>query len=224
MTAPVLKPIDAPLRSGTGATYGTATFGSATFSSTGAQFKDLFYRVLMGSLPPGAFNDNDDGIMAIVLRALSAGLGKALELVYQLARELFPRTTDECLTDWERLYALVPAAGASLDDRRQALLAALRGGKGVDIASFAEQLNPVLGEGTFLLYENVAAYVADQPEMVFFAFVWREPGLPGTYDIEAAQRIADRAKEAHLLITVGESNRFLSNDVYSRTNRDILGA
>lgn len=233
MTAPILKPLDPKLvpdpGGGLSGAVGSAVCGSSVMGGTdsespGSGYQEQIYRVLMGMLPPGAFLDRDDEPHAAMLYGWAKGLGSALEFVYQLADEVFPQSATGCLEDWEELYHTAVPAGASLDDRRAALLALSRGGKSCSVPSLTEQLEPVLGADCFTLYENFAQYVTPQPEQIFFAFVWRDPAQPGTYNIEAAQRLADRTKEAHVLLLVGESNSFLSNDTYSRTNRDILGA
>jgi hypothetical protein len=230
MTAPVLKPVDPaidPLDGAFGGVYGRSVFGSDGFGGPelGAGFSDLYYRILMGTLPPGAYTDDDVAPHAVVRKAAAAGLGSGLELIYQLADEVFPQYATECLGDWEGLYGIGSALlEGSLDARRANLLAAVRGGKPCTVAAFTEQMAGALGEGTFTIYENLTSYNPAEPDDVFFVFVWRDPTQPGTYDTKTAQRIADRFKESHVLITVGESKAFKTNDPYSRTNRDILGA
>jgi hypothetical protein len=65
---------------------------------------------------------------------------------------------------------------------------------------------------------------ADDPERIFWAFVHRDPGDGGGYDLAEAQRICDRVKWGHSLIIVGESDCFRCEDPYSLVERDILGA
>jgi hypothetical protein len=69
--------------------------------------------------------------------------------------------------------------------------------------------------------EHLAGWGGDENH-VFSIFVHRDP-TTGTYDIGAAQNIADRIKHAHTLITVGESDCFRVDDSYSLTDRDVLG-
>jgi len=59
---------------------------------------------------------------------------------------------------------------------------------------------------------------------IFYAFVYRNPGDAGTYDIKQAQAIADRFSQAHCLVTVGESKTFLFDDPESLFDRDTFGA
>jgi len=180
-----------------------------------------YYRMLLGLRPPGAYDDDDSSLQAIILAGEAEGFGIALEMIEQLPTELSPVTTTECLEDWEELYNVAVPDGASDAERRETILGLHRGGKPCNIDGFSEQLEPILG--TFEIQENLAADVTEE-ESIFFVFVFRDPTDPGTYDILAAQRLADRVKEAHLLILVGESEAFQSNDEYSRTNRDIVGA
>lgn len=59
---------------------------------------------------------------------------------------------------------------------------------------------------------------------LFRGFIHRDPIDAGTYSVEDAQRLIDKAKQAHTVLTVGESDNFLTDDGFSLTDRDILGA
>jgi len=59
---------------------------------------------------------------------------------------------------------------------------------------------------------------------LFNGFVHRDPADAGTYSIANAQRLADKAKPAHTLLMVGESDNFLTDDDFSLTDRDVLGS
>ncbi len=56
----------------------------------------------------------------------------------------------------------------------------------------------------------------------FHGFVFRDPSDSGTYDINQAQRVLDKAKSGHTLWRIGESNSFKCDDPYSLTDRDVL--
>lgn len=60
-------------------------------------------------------------------------------------------------------------------------------------------------------------------ELVFQLFVHRDPRDAGSYDLQEAQQQADRAKQGHTLIMVGESDQFRAGDPHSLTGRDVLG-
>lgn len=73
------------------------------------------------------------------------------------------------------------------------------------------------------LIERLQSYGGDAG-FVFLAFVHRDPDdAVNSYNITEAQRQADRLKQAHGLILVGESDCFRCDDNYSLTDRDILG-
>jgi hypothetical protein len=74
-----------------------------------------------------------------------------------------------------------------------------------------------------LFEQRLSNLHADNPDQIFFTFVWRRPGDAGVYDLTSAQRLADRMAPGHVLIAVGESCVFQVNDPYSLTDRDILG-
>jgi hypothetical protein len=72
--------------------------------------------------------------------------------------------------------------------------------------------------------EPLAAHVpAGGPEAIFIAFAHRHPDYTGECRIAEAQRILDRVKWGHCLFLVGESDNFLTDDVHSLTDRDMLG-
>jgi len=60
-------------------------------------------------------------------------------------------------------------------------------------------------------------------EDIFIAFVHRDPGDDGEYDIAAAQRVLDRISYGHTVLLVGESDSFLCDDSESLCDRDIIG-
>lgn len=64
---------------------------------------------------------------------------------------------------------------------------------------------------------------AGSPERKFFAFVHRDPTDPGRYSLSEAQRQADRGKQAHTLVYVGESDCARWDDPFSLYDRDIYG-
>lgn len=62
------------------------------------------------------------------------------------------------------------------------------------------------------------------PEEIYRFFVHRNPSDPGDYQLAAAQRLLDSISQGHTLGVVGESIQFLTDDPFSLTNRDLLGA
>jgi hypothetical protein len=75
-----------------------------------------------------------------------------------------------------------------------------------------------------LIETTLALATAGDDDDIFRAFIHRDPEDDGNYDIFEAQQICDRMKQAHTLITVGESDCFLCDDDYSLTDRDVLGS
>jgi hypothetical protein len=75
-----------------------------------------------------------------------------------------------------------------------------------------------------IIETSIADVSTYHPEAIFRSFIRRNPDDAGTYDLAAAQRAADRTKEAHLLFLVGESGCFLCDDPESLCDRDVLGA
>lgn len=62
------------------------------------------------------------------------------------------------------------------------------------------------------------------PRQIYQFFVYRDPGLGGTWDLPAAQRLIENMKPTHTRGTAIESIDFLCDDPESLTDRDLLGA
>jgi hypothetical protein len=69
----------------------------------------------------------------------------------------------------------------------------------------------------------MASSMGDDREIYRF-FVYRDPALPGTYDIEGAQALVDDISPSQTAGYVVESIDFLCDDPYSLCDRDLLGA
>jgi hypothetical protein len=74
------------------------------------------------------------------------------------------------------------------------------------------------------LQATLAELYPERGDGVFTGFIRRHPLDAGSYDLQNAQRVADRMAQAHTLLTIGETDAFACDDPYSQCNRDVLGA
>lgn len=108
----------------------------------------IYYRVLK-SLGPRGLLPNDDSLTVNHLQRCDAvGLAHIKLVANQLFSEIFPHTAFECIPDWERLLGVVPPPGATIDDRRDAILARWRGAAGNSLSEIRQMLYPLLRPST----------------------------------------------------------------------------
>lgn len=187
---------------------------------------EAYARVLKALLPPGrVWRTDPDGTVSKLFLAA----GDELERVELRARDLLeeadPRTANELLPDYERVLGL-PSDG-SLEERRARVAGHLLKRSRFRPVDFQEALAPILGQATddVVVMENDRAFavlVGDDRE-IFRFFVYRDPTLPGSYDVDAAQGLMDRMKPSHTQGHVIESIDFLCDDPFSLCDRDRLG-
>lgn len=109
--------------------------------------------------------------------------------------------------------------------RRKAGLLAWNAGATYDAAADVETL--WVAHGSQVNNVDVAEFLTSEvndASDIFFGFVKRSSFDLESYDLANAQRVADRAKQAHTLLLVGESNEFAVDDLMSLVDRDTLGA
>jgi hypothetical protein len=185
---------------------------------------EAYARMLEALLPPSKVWLR----VGVVQDALLAS-GDELERVDIRARELLeesdPRTADELLPDFERVLGL--ASTGTLAARRALVVARLLHRGRFRPQDFRDVLAPILGldPSDVVVIERTAAEalaMGDQRE-IFRFFIWRNPALAGSYDLDAAQEMVDRMKPSHTLGHVILSTDFLCDDPESLCDRDVLG-
>lgn len=85
---------------------------------------DVLVEQLQSLLPPVSY-DPKGQVLVAQLTAEAGALGEALDLLEAVEAAIFPTTAGEYIADWERVYGVVPAAGASQQDRVTAVIAAM---------------------------------------------------------------------------------------------------
>ncbi len=179
-------------------------------------------------LPPGKLWKLIDSVLEKIF------LGAADELVRvdgrssDLVDEWDPRITSELLPEFEQQFVVVVPAGATEDERRAVILSELRRRQRFRPVDFAVALASVLDLATVDVdvRENSRAFAisVSDDRIIYQFFVYRDPGLPGTPDIGAAQALLDRMAPSHTNGDVIESIDFRCDEATSLCDRDILGA
>lgn len=156
---------------------------------------EVLIEQLQALLPPVSY-DPEGRVLLAQLTAEGTALGDALKGLEAAENAIFPISAGDYIADWEQTYDLTPAAGASQEERVQAVEAAMAdlGGQSIPyfirLASlFGVQANiesfriPVVG----LLNAGDPIYFGDWP------FIWRV-NAPLTAFISAAMesQITDR--------------------------------
>ncbi|WLI50604.1 putative phage tail protein [Pseudomonas sp. FP833] len=136
---------------------------------------ELLVEQLQALLPPVSY-DPKGKILLAQITAESVALGDALTASEAVGGAIFPASAGNYLSDWERVYNLRPADGATMDDRVQAVEAAMADLGGQSIPYFIRMASlfgveaavetfriPVVG----LLNAGDPVYSGDWP------FTWR---------------------------------------------------
>lgn len=187
----------------------------------------VYARMLKALLPPGRLWRLDpDSNLSLLLLACGDELERVDGRGWDLLEESDPSTATELLEDFERVLGL-PSDG-TLAERRSAVVGRLIRRQRFRPVDFANALASSLGQdpADVDVRERTAAWASSvgEPEEIFRFFVYRDPDLPGTYDVEGAQAIVDLIKPSHTIGHVIESIDFRCNEPTSLCNRDLLGA
>lgn len=202
-------------------------FQSSAFQSDDAlAAPNKYTNMLMNLLPPGKVWRWVGSLLYDLLAACADELGRIEDRATDLMREAIPSTAVELLPDYERELEL-PSTGANAD-RQARIVARLVARQRVRPIDYQSALAPLLGQdpADVVVIERSHAFavtLGDTREIYRF-FVYRDPALPGTYQLDAAQSLIDTIKHSHTIGTVIESVSFLTDDPHSLTDRDLLGA
>ncbi len=119
------------------------------------------------------------------------------------------------------------AIPALIEERRAHVVSRLLLRQRVRPADYQEVLAPVLGlnpeDVEIIEHSRAHAIAVGDDQEIYRFFVFRDPVLPGFYDIAQAQAIVDEISHSHTKGYVIESDNFLCDDPFSLTDRDILG-
>jgi hypothetical protein len=186
---------------------------------------EVYARMLKALLPPGRWRLDADGVLSKVFTATGDELARVDGRAQDLLRESDPRTADELLPDFERVLEL--SSDGTLEERRARVVSLLVRRQRYRPADFQQALAPLLGQLTedVVVIERGRAFaiLVEDDREIFRFFIYRDPGIAGTYDLEGAQDLIDRMKPSHTKGHVIESINFLCDDEFSLCDRDILG-
>jgi uncharacterized protein YmfQ (DUF2313 family) len=185
-----------------------------------------YARVMKKLLPPGRIWRLE---VAGILSRVFLGAGDELERVGGRAKDLIdesdPRTATELLPEFERELGL--SSDGTDAERRARIVSHLVKRPRVRPADYQSTLASVLGLDpadveVIEISAAEAASTGDSSEVYRF-FIYRDPSLPGTYDVAEAQAIVDTISHSHTRGHVIESVAMICDDPESLCDRDIIG-
>lgn len=166
-----------------------------------------------------------DRVVYKLLLAIGDELTRVSSRAADLVEEADPRTTLELLPEWENDYGLV-STGTD-QERRDRLKSAILASNGVRPVDFQEALAPILGldpvDVEVIETSRATAIAVGDDRIIYQFYIFRDPALPGTYDIVEAQEVIDKMAHSHTRGVAIESKDFLCDDPFSLCDRDILG-
>lgn len=183
---------------------------------------EAYARMLKALLPSGKIW-RLNAVLEDIFLANGDELARVDARAFTLMTESDPRTADELLPDFERVLDLY---GSGTEAERRAIVVALLIRRGrFRPADFQQVLAPIYGldPADVVVVETThaqAVAMGDERE-IFRFFIY--PAVPGTYDLEAVQRMIDAMKPSHTLGVGGMTADFLCDDPDSLCDRDLLG-
>lgn len=153
-------------------------------------------------------------------------IGRLEARAYAMIEENDPRTAVELLPEYESELRL-DSTGTTAE-RQARVVAHTIARQRYRPVDFQTALALLLGQApaSVVVLERshaFAASIGDDREIYRF-FIYRDPGLPGTYYLASAQALVNKIKPSHTVGHVIESVSFLCDDPFSLCDRDILGA
>lgn len=141
-----------------------------------------------------------DRLREIIGRGLARFLSRYDKRAEDLIRNWDPRTAEELLADWERLYQITPDPGSTIEDRRELVLARVR----------------ALGGSTAAYYEAVAA------DFGYGDAVVTDAGFPATCNGTCNQQLLGGEWLLVFTVTAASQGAVRDNDLQNLINRQLL--
>lgn len=186
-----------------------------------------YARMMLALLPPGkVWRLIGESLTAALFAACADELGRVDGRVGDLLNEADPSTAVELLPDYEAELAL-DSTGSNAE-RQARIVARLVARQRYRPVDFQTALAPLLAQDAadVVVMERSHAFadsLGDDRE-IFRFFIYRNPLLPGTYFVAAAQALVDAIKPSHTIGAVIESLSMLYDDPRSLDDRDLRGA
>ena len=185
-----------------------------------------YARMLTALLPPGRVWRFVGSVLERVLLACADELERLHDRAIDLVNESDPSTAAELLPEYESELGLV--AASTSEERRANIVARQVARQRVRPVDFKAALAPLLAldPDDVVVIERTPAQAAGMgdPREIFRFFIYRDPGLPGTYFVASAQALVDKMAPSHTIGTVIESIDAEYDDPNTLYDRDILGA
>lgn len=186
-----------------------------------------YRRMMFDLLPPWKLWRRTEGsVLSKLLTACADELARLEVRVVNLLDEADPQTAVELLPEYERELGLV--AAATVAERQAQIVSRLVARQRFRPVDFQTALAPLLGQDAadvdVIETSRADAVAMDDDREIYRFFVYRNPALPGTYYLDAAQALVDQIKPSHTVGHVIESINFLCDSATSLCDRDILGA
>lgn len=164
-----------------------------------------------------------------LLSTLFAAAGDELNRLETRARKLLAESVAssavELLPEYERDLGL--GSDGALAERQARVVSRLVARQRYRPSDFQFALAPLLGQAAedVVVLERTNAIAASMGDVreIFRFFIFRDPTLPGAYQLDAAQELVDEIKPKHAAGHVIESNDFLIDDEFSLFERDLFG-
>jgi uncharacterized protein YmfQ (DUF2313 family) len=187
-----------------------------------------YARMLMHLWPPGRWLwDDVASPLWLFLRGCAVELTRIHARGRDLLREILrPDLASELLADWEAFLGLT-AGSATTAARQLRVVSRLIFRQRHRPADFQRALAPVLGldpdEIPVFEYKRDEAVAMGQEREHYRFLIYRDPTLPGTYDLAAAESLVASVKASDTQGHVIESINFICDHPQSLCDRDVLG-
>lgn len=186
-----------------------------------------YARMMAALLPPGkVWRLIGDSTLASLILGCSDELWRLHLRAKALLDEAVPSLAVEMLPEYESELELDSTGSNS--ERQARIVARLVARQRYRPTDFQTALAPLLGQlaANVVVIERSHAFadsLGDDRE-IFRFFVYRDPTLPGTYFLAAAQALVTAIKPSHTIGTLIESTSMIYDSPHSLYDRDLLGA
>lgn len=186
-----------------------------------------YQRMMIALLPPGRlWRLVGESFLASLMLGCADEFARLDARAQDLLDESVPTDADELLPEYEAELEL-EASGTNAE-RVAKVVSRHIARQRFRPSDFQTVLAPILGlaAADIEVIERTHAIAVDMGDdrEIYRFFIYRDPSLPGTYDVDAAQELVDSIKPSNTVGTVVESIDFLCDDPYSLCDRDLLGA
>jgi len=168
-------------------------------------------------------------VLAAILAACADELGRFdARANVDFLNEADPSTAIELLPDYESELDITPGASDTNAQRQARIVGHLISQQGFKPADFQAALAPILVQAVsdvdVIEISHAQADSANDDRRIYNFFVYRNPTLPGAYDLASAQALINKIKPSHTLGLAIESVDALPDDSHTLCDRDLPGA